>query len=408
MERVHTVIIGAGQAGLSMSYQLALRGLEHLVIERGRVAERWRSERWDTLMFQFPNWMLRLPDYPYTGADPDGFMHRDGVVRFIEDFAARISPPLHCGIRVTGLQQSPSERLKVETDHYAVEAQNVVVATGPYQMPSVPPFSNELPITVCQIAANRYTHARVLPPGDVLVVGSGGSGCQIAEDLMQSGRRVYLSVGRHRRVPRRYRDKDFGWWQETMGAADQIIKGPSHGTLPPLLTGVAGGRDIDLRELARQGATLVGSLGAVREGRLNFTPDLEQNLAIGDATFAQFVHSVDEYVVSQRLELPQAPETSGGRPHHATASKLPAISILDLKSAGITSVIWAVGYQYDFGWIKCPVFEANGRPVHRRGVTTTPGLYFLGLPRLHKIKSAFLWGVSEDASFLAEHIANRQ
>jgi putative flavoprotein involved in K+ transport len=406
MERVQTVIVGAGQAGLSMSYQLGRRGIEHLVLERGRVAERWRSERWDSLMFQFPNWMLRLPEHSYRGTDPEGFTHRDGIVRFIEDFAARISPPMRCGIRVIGLQCTPSGRLRVETDHYAVEALNVVVATGPYQQPAVPPFSNALPFTVCQITANRYTHAQVLPPGNVLVVGSGGSGWQIAEDLLQSGRQVYLSVGRHRRVPRRYRGKDFGWWQETTGAADQIFEGPAHATLAPLLTGVAGGRDADLRALAPQGATLIGSLGAVRDGRLHVARDLEENLALGDETFAQFMRSVDEYIVSQRLAAPEPPRD---QPHNGCRlPTLPVIRELDLTSAGITSVIWAVGYRYDFGWIRCPVLDTNGRPVHQRGVTATPGLYFLGLPRLHKIKSAFLWGVGEDAAYLAEHIANRK
>lgn len=406
MERVDTVIIGAGQAGLCMSHELGRRGLEHLVLERGRVAERWRSERWDSLMFQFPNWMLRLSEHAYKGADPEGFMHRDGVVRFIEEFALRISPPMRCGIRVTGLQCTPSGRLTVETDHYTVQAQNVVVATGPYQQPLVPQFSNALPFTVCQMTANRYTNAHVLPPGNVLVVGSGGSGWQIAEDLLQSGRQVYLSVGRHRRVPRRYRGKDFGWWQEMTGAADQIVESPSHATMAPLLSGVAGGRDADLRALARQGATLVGSLGAVRNGRLHFAPDLEQNLAAGDETYLQFMRSVDDYIINQQLTVAEAPRD---QPRNGSRQPtLPKISELDMKSAGITSVIWAIGYQYDFGWIKCPVIDASGRPVHRRGVTTVPGLYFLGLARLHKIKSAFLWGVGEDAAYLAEHIANRK
>ncbi|HVQ05314.1 MAG TPA: NAD(P)-binding domain-containing protein, partial [Burkholderiaceae bacterium] len=214
MERVETVVVGAGQAGLSMSHHLGQLGREHVVLERGRVVERWRSERWDSLAFQFPNWMLRLPGYAYEGAEPDGFMHRDGVVQFLEEYAKRITPPLRCGVRVTELHQAPSGRLRIETDTFSLEALNVVVATGPYQRPVVPPFCNRLPLTTCQVTANCYTHARQLPPGKVLVVGSGASGWQIAEDLLCSGRDVYLSVGRHRRVPRRYRGKDFGWWQE--------------------------------------------------------------------------------------------------------------------------------------------------------------------------------------------------
>jgi putative flavoprotein involved in K+ transport len=403
MEKVETLVIGAGQAGLSMSYHLGRGRMEHLVLERSRVAERWRSERWDSLTFQFPSWMLRLPGYAYDGPEPHGFMHRDGVVRFIEEYARRISPPIRCGSRVVALRPSPSGRLLVETEGGTIEALNVVVATGPYQTPAVPSFGESLPPAVHQVAASRYSNPRALPPGNVLVVGSGGSGVQIAEDLAQEGRRVFLSVGRHRRVPRRYRGRDFGWWQEATGAADQTVDSRSPRVQAPLLTGVNGGHDVDLRELARGGTTLLGSLGAISDGRLRFAPDLEDNLARGDETFAQFARSIDEYVRKEGLT---APEATDRRP--PAAPNLPAISELDLRAAGITSVIWATGYRYDFGWITCPVLDEDGVPVHQRGVTATPGLYFLGLPRQHKIKSSFLWGVGEDAGYLAEHIMNRR
>jgi len=404
MERVETVVVGAGQAGLSMSHHLGLLGREHVVLERGRVVERWRSERWDSLAFQFPNWMLRLPGYAYEGAEPDGFMHRDGVVQFLEEYAKRITPPLRCGVRVTELHQAPSGRLRIETDTFSLEALNVVVATGPYQRPVVPPFSNRLPLTTCQVTANCYTHARQLPPGKVLVVGSGASGWQIAEDLLCSGRDVYLSVGRHRRVPRRYRGKDFGWWQEQTGASDQIVEDATRVAPAPLLTGVNGGHDADLRDLARQGVTLLGSLGAVCDGRMRFVSDLEQNLDNGDKTFEQFTNSVDAYIRQHRLSVPEAAPGADRSPF-----PLPmAGRDIDLRSAGITSVIWATGYRQDFGWIKCAALDTQGRPIHARGVTAVPGLYFLGLPRLHKVKSAFLWGVGEDAAYLARHIWSRR
>jgi putative flavoprotein involved in K+ transport len=208
-ERIETVVIGGGQAGLAMSYHLSELGREHIILERGRIAERWRTERWDSLAFQFPNWMLRLPGYAYAGDDPDGFMLRDGVARFIEDYARQIAPPLRCGFRVTALRQvSGTTRLAIDTEHFSLEATNVVVATGPYQEPSIPGCSVALPLATYQLTANRYTNSDQLPPGRVLVVGSGASGYQIADDLLQSGRDVCLSVGRHRRVPRRYRGKD--------------------------------------------------------------------------------------------------------------------------------------------------------------------------------------------------------
>lgn len=405
MERIEAVVIGAGQAGLAMSHHLAQRGIDHVVLERGRIAERWRSERWDSLCFQFPNWMLRLPGHAYDGTEPDAFMPRDGIVQFLEQYARRNAPPLRCGVRVTGVHQASSGRLRVETDGFSLQARQVVVATGPYQRPIVPALGNELPRAVFQITANCYTRAQVLPPGAVLVVGSGGSGWQIAEDLLHSGRRVYLAVGRHRRVPRRYRGRDFGWWQEHIGAADQVVDDRSPAPPPPLLTGTDGGHDADLRDLARRGVTLLGSLGAVSDGRLRFVADLQDNLLKGDEGFAQFTRSVDAHVLRHRLPVPDAPVTA---PAPCERSAEPVIGELDTQAAGITSVIWAVGYRPDFGWVRCAALDSRGRPVHRRGASPTPGLYFLGLPRLHKVKSAFLWGVGDDAAHLAERISEHR
>jgi putative flavoprotein involved in K+ transport len=349
--------------------------------------------------------MMRLPGYAYEGDEPGEFMHRDGVVRFLEEYARRIAPPIRCGIRVTALEPSTAGRLLAKTDHFTLEAANVVVATGPYQEPSVPAFSPALSARTFQVTANRYSNPGQLPPGHVLVVGSGGSGFQIAEDLLQSGRGVFLSVGRHRRVPRRYRGKDFGWWQELTGASDTTVGSLPPDARAPLLTGVNGGQDADLRRLARDGVTLVGSLRDIHGGRLFFASDLEENLAQGDQAFDQFTRSVDEYILEHGLATLGEPRPDP--PATARPSTAPPIRDLDVRAAGITSVIWATGYQYDFRWVKCPVLDAGGTPVHRRGITAVPGLYFLGLPRLHKVKSAFLWGVGEDAAYLAQHIAAR-
>jgi len=400
-ERVETVIVGSGQAGLAMSYHLGRLGREHLVLERGRIAERWRSERWDSLVFQSPSWIMRLPGYRYEGATPDAFMPRDGVVRFIEDYARLISPPIRCGIRVTSLERAESGRLLVETEVFTVEADNVVVATGPFQSPAVPSFCTELGRSLYQVTANRYRNPGELPSGAVLVVGCGGSGYQIAEELVQAGRRVYLSVGGHQRVPRRYRGRDFAWWHETTGASDRVVEGAAARARAPLLTGTEGGHDANPRELASRGAFLLGRLQDICGGRLRFVNELEKSLARGDDAYDIFTRAVDEYIEKHGLTVAAPPERD--RRHAA----VPNIAELDARHAGITSVIWALGYRYDFGWIRCPVLDPEGRPVHRRGVSEVPGVLFLGLHRLHKLKSAFLWGVGDDAAYLAEHIVHR-
>ncbi len=402
VERVETLVIGGGQAGLAMSYHLRQLGREHLVIERARVAERWRSERWDTLRFQFPNWMVGLPGSSYGGSDPDGFMHRDDVARFIDEYAQRISAPVRCGVNATSLRNSEdARRLIVEAGDSRFEAASVVIATGPYQQPAVPSFAAALPQSVHQVPASRYRNAEGLPPGGVCVVGSGASGCQIAEDLAQQGRKVYLSVGRHRRVPRRYRGRDYGWWQIQMGALERLSETLPADRLPALLTGVGGGHEVDLRALARQGVTLVGGLRGIDGEEMFFAKDLAENIAKGDDGVVAFRREVDEFVAAQGLDAPGEPPV---RPRPALP---PAPERIDLEQAGIGSVIWATGYRYAFDWIHCGVLDENGKPVHRRGVTSVPGVYFLGLPLLYKLKSAFLWGVGEDACYLAQLIASR-
>ena len=408
-DTLETIVIGAGQAGLAMSYYLKQVGREHLLLERARIAERWHSERWDSLAFQFPNAMLRLPDYLYNGADPEGFMGREGVAEFITGYAKHTSAPVRCGVNVTSLRPAGDGRLTLEAGQATLQARNVVVATGPYQLPAIPRCSASFPLSIQQITANRYRRPDDLPPGAVLVVGSGGSGCQIADDLVQAGRRVFYSIRRHRRVPRRYRGHDVGWWFETTGMIDMTAE-----NLPPLwrdfkapmMTGVEGGRTVDLREISRRGVTLLGGLIDTEDGVVHFARDLNQNLKIGDDTFVQFTRSVDEFAAKHALTIPEEHEFD---PYlRDEVGPLPEINRLALRAANITTVIWATGYRFDFGWIDCPVFDGRGAPIHKRGVTTAPGLYFLGLPRLHKIKSAFLWGVGEDAEYLADHIATRR
>jgi putative flavoprotein involved in K+ transport len=400
MEQIETLIIGGGQAGLAMSYYLGQMGREHLILERAGVAERWRSERWDSLTFQSPNWNIRLPGFAFQAADPDAFASRDDVLGFIKRYAALIHAPLRCGLAATALRRAPdSTHLIVETEAGHLMANNVVIATGPFQRPA-----DRLPIgdTALHLHSSQYRNPQTLPPGAVLVIGSGNSGAQIAEELCAAGRRVYLSVSRHRRIPRRYRGKDYIWWYEALGDGEAIVDQRQDPPPARLLTSVHGGHDVDLRRLATEGAVLLGRILGGRDGKLTIALDLGENLARGDASFVDFTQQADAYAARNGLELP--PSDAATEVLRNPKKACDPILTLDLAAADISTIIWCNGFRYDFNWIDLPVF-ANQVPAHRRGVTSVPGVYFLGLPWLHKLKSAFLNGVGEDAEHLAEHIS---
>jgi putative flavoprotein involved in K+ transport len=407
MEQIETVVIGGGQAGLAMSYYLGQLGCEHVVLERHRVAERWQSERWHSLAFQSPNWNLRLPGFAFEAADPDAFAPRDEVFRFIESYARFIRAPLRCGSAATSLRRAPGAgRLIAETEAGLIEAKNIVIATGPFQLPA-----DRLSIggTVLHLHSSQYRSPQALPPGAILVIGSGNSGAQIAEEICLAGRQVMLSVSRHRRIPRRYRGKDYIWWYDAFGEGDTTI-GQQGDPLPPrLLTGVGGGHDLDLRRLAADGTALLGRVLGGRDGHLAIATDLEENLARADAAFVDFTRQADAYVARNGLELPASDSSADllRNPQDVTDP----VRTLDLASAGISTIIWANGFRYDFGWIDLPIFAdathpSRRIPQHKLGVTALPGVYFLGLPWLSKLKSAFLNGVGDDAEYLAEQIAS--
>lgn len=405
-EHIETVIVGGGQAGLAMSYHLGQLGREHIVLERRRIAERWRSERWDSLCFQAPNWNMRLPGFARQAADPDAFAPRDQVVRYIEDYAAFVRAPIRCGVTATTLRQQPgSGRLLIESTSGNLTAKNVVIATGPFQKPATSP---NLGCKALQLHSSQYRNPADLPPGAVLIVGSGNSGCQIAEELCASGRRVYLSVSSHQRTPRRYRGKDCIWWNLALGDADRTVEQRVNAQPSRLMTGVDGGHDVDLRRLAADGVILLGHVAGGSDGKLALAADLGENLARGDASLIALTRRCDEYVIRNGLDFP--PPDTCREPLTDPAEVTDPILTLDLADAGIATVIWANGFRYDFGWIDLPIFgsrhdQANLTPRHKRGITNVPGVYFLGLPWLHKWKSAFLFGVGEDAEHLAAHIA---
>ncbi len=402
-ERVETLIIGGGQAGLTMSHMLSKRGCPHLVVERNRVAERWRSERWEGLHFQFPNWSIKLPDFPFASGDPDGFATKQEILRYLEAYADFVRPPLRAGVDVRRLRQRANGHgFVAESSAGPIESDNVVVATGPYQRPKLPDLLRDHD-KLFQVHAGGYRNPDQLPPGAVLVVGSGASGAQITEELIRARRRVFLSVGRHRRVPRRYRGRDLMWWLYALGRDKMTAEERGPDRLLPLITGAYGGHTVDLRQYAADGATLLGHLSGARDGVLQFANDLAENIRQGDLTYKMFLAMADAHVASTGLDVPADPAA------HAPLSMPPGIaatpSTLDLRAENINAVIWATGYALDFGWIDMPAIRPDGEPIHHHGIAEIPGLYFIGLQWLSKMMSSFLSGVGDDAARLAEHIA---
>lgn len=405
IETVETLIVGGGQAGLAVSHMLSRSGRPHLILERGRIAERWRTERWDGLRFQFPNWSVQLPDFPFRYADADGFATSPEIVEYISSYADHVRAPIRCGVAVTRMRhREEGAGFLAETSGGPVASANVVVATGPYQRPIVPSLLQD-DTWLFQVHASKYRAPDQLPDGAVLVVGSGASGAQIAEELVRAGRRVLLSVGHHRRMPRRYRGRDLIWWLSSLGL-DQTPtekRGPDKSL--PLITGAYGGHTIDFCAFAGQGMTLLGRIVGAENGILDIAPDLAKNLASGDAAYADFLDRVDAHVVRQGLEVPAEPGARAAHPDPPCVAE--PLRRLDMRAEGIGSVIWATGYGCDFSWLDFPVFDGAGEPVHRGGITEVPGLYFVGLQWLSKMNSSFLSGVGDDAARLAAHIVAR-
>ena len=405
-EYVDTLVIGGGQAGLTLSHMLSQRGRQHLVVERARIAERWRTERWDGLRFQFPNWSVKLPGFSFPHSDPDGFCTSAEIVDFLTAYAEFIAAPIRSGIEVTRLsRRDGAAGFIAETSGNTIEAANVVVATGPYQRPVMPPLLQDAP-GLFQVHASAYRAPDQLPAGAVLVVGSGASGAQIAEELLRAGRRVCLSVGHHRRMPRRYRGRDLIWWISALGLDQTPVEKRGPDKALPLITGAYGGHTIDFRSFAAQGITLLGRLIAAENGIVEIAPDLAASIAAGDRAYLGFLDLVDDHVARHRLDVPQEPAARVMRPD--PGDLLQPLRRLDLRAAGIGSVVWSTGYGCDFSWIDLPVLNAGGEPVHRHGVTEIAGLYFIGLQWLSRMNSSFLSGVAEDAERLAGHIAGRR
>jgi putative flavoprotein involved in K+ transport len=403
-DRFEVVVVGAGQAGLAVSRELTQAGVSHVVLEKGQVGQTWRG-RWDSFCLVTPNWFLRLPGQPYDGGDPDGFMLREEVVAYLERYAAGTEAPVREGVEVTSLQPGPDRGLLLDTSAGQIAAGTVVLSTGAYQRPHRPATATTLPPDVLQIDVENYRNPADLPPGPVLVVGSGQSGCQVAEELYKAGREVFLACGRAPWFPRRLGDRDLAWWALETGFLDAPLSSlPSPAARLAAnvqATGASGGHDLHYRTLRKMGVTLLGHfLGA--DGRhARFAPDLGESVAWGDERNAQLMDLVRKLVAERGLALPEMPEPepfNGGAPEEVNLS-------------GFGAVVFAGGFRPDYeSWVRCPgAFDELGFPIHEEGASTVVrGLYFVGVHFLRKRRSSLLNGVGEDAAIVARQIAERQ
>jgi putative flavoprotein involved in K+ transport len=401
-DRIDVVIVGAGQAGLAVSHELTEAGVAHVVLERGRVGQSWRR-RWESFCLVTPNWFCRLPGHPYDGDDPDGFMLRDEVVAYLERYAVRA--PVREGVEVTALWPGPSGGLRLETSAGEIVAQTVVVSTGAFQRPYRPAAAATLPPDLLQIDVEDYRNPADLPAGPALVVGSGQSGCQIAEELHQAGREVFLACGRAAWLPRRLGDRDLSWWANETGFLDAPLSSlPSPAARLAAnvqATGVDGGHDLHYRTLRKMGVTLLGHFLGADGRRARFAPDLGASVAWGDERNAQLMDLVRKLVAERGLPRPEIAEPE---PFNGEAPE-------ELNLSGFGAIVFAGGFRPDYeSWVRCPgAFDELGFPVAAEGASTVVrGLYFVGVHFLRKRKSSLLNGVGEDAAIVARQIAARQ
>jgi len=403
------IIIGGGQAGLSLSYCLKEnRMLDHIIFEKNSIGYAWREKRWDSFCLVTPNWQCQLPGYPYTGNDPEGFMNKEEIVKYIENYVALFKPPIQEGVTVLKVSQNNQDGLfQIKTSIGEFTADKVVIAAGLYHNPKIPKIAERLPENILQIHSSDYKNPQSLPDGAVLIVGTGQSGCQIAEDLHLAGKKVHLCVGGAPRSPRQYRGKDVVDWLDKMGYYDLSIdehpqKEQVRNKVNHYVTGRDGGREIDLRHFALEGMQLYGKLKDIKSGYLEFYDNLKENLDQADAVAESIKKTIDNFIAKNHIEAPiDPPYQPVWQPQEKTLQ-------LDYKSANINSVIWSIGYQSDFSWVDIPVFDGKGYPSHQRGITRVSGFYFLGLPWLYTWGSGRFSGIGRDAAYLSDYILSRK
>ena len=404
--RTTTVVIGAGHSGLALSYFLSRRSIEHVVVERGEVANTWRTQRWNSLRLLTPNWLSGLPGLPYDGGDPDGFMTMPEVIGFIDRYATAIDAPVRTGTTVTDVR-SVRRGYRVTTDDGVWEASTVMLASGGFNLPHVPDVAADVPGSIAQVSPLDYRSADQLPPGRVLVVGASATGIQLADEIHRSGRPVTLSVGEHVRMPRTYRGRDVMWWMSMAGVLDErydeiddLVRGRN---IPsPQLVGTPDHATLDLNALTRQGVELVGRLGAIRDGVALFSGSLRNVCSLADLKLGRLLDRFDEWALGNGVEGEFEP-THRPEPTHVDAK--PRLS-LDLRSGETATIVWATGFRPDYSWLQVPAFDRRGRLRHDGGVVTdAPGMYAIGLNLLRRRKSSFIHGAEDDARELTDHLA---
>lgn len=401
-DRFDVVVVGAGQAGLAVSRELTKAGVAHVVLERGRVGETWRR-RWDSFCLVTPNWSLQLPDHPYDGEDPDGFLPREDAVAYLERYA--VEAPVEQGVEVASVEPRSADGFLLQTSAGTLAANAVVLCTGAYQRPHRPAGAASLPADLLQIDVDDYRNPEALPAGAVLVVGSGQSGCQIAEELHEAGRDVFLSCGRAPWSPRRIGDHDVVWWLVETGELETALEAlptPADRLLANVqASGRGGGHDLHYRTLRGMGVTLLGHFRGADGRRARFVADLGETVAWADQRYARFMNLIREVAVERGMP---EPEISEPEPFDDTAPD-------ELSLDGLGAVVFAGGFRPDYSsWVHCPgAFDELGYPNHADGASTAaPGLYFVGVHYLRKRKSSLLIGVGEDAAIVADTIARRR
>ncbi|CAE1142189.1 NAD(P)/FAD-dependent oxidoreductase [Serratia sp. Tan611] len=403
---IDTLVVGAGQAGVAMSEHLTRLGIPHLVLEKNRIAEAWRTGRWDSLVANGPAWHDRFPGMEFDNINPDGFVAKERIADYFAAYADKFNAPIHTGVDVRRVQRNLGRPgFSVETSAGRIEAQRIVAATGPFQRPAIPAIAPQ-DDTLTQIHSAQYRNPQQLPAGAVLVVGAGSSGVQIADELRRAGKQVYLSVGAHDRPPRAYRNRDFCWWLGVLGLWDAAATQPGKEHVTIAVSGAHGGHTVDFRKLAHEGVQLVGLTQSFQNGGVTFANNLKENITRGDENYLELLDAADAYIARNGLDLPEEPAARHLLPD--PECMVNPILALNLADAGISTIIWATGYSADYGWLEVDAFDSAGKPQHQRGVSCEPGIYFLGLPWLSRRGSTFIWGVWHDAKYIADHIATQR